>query len=170
MNVTNSYALAALLEMGYEGAVLSDEISAQGEKELLAAFESRYGAKAPVLKTVYEKPRLMLMKHCPVNTVLKDGTRKNCSLCRTSTFELLGKDGKKAFLYGTPECRMQIFDETAVDEIDRIGELKEEGFEAFHMVFTDESKEQTEAVLARFADQLPNKAENDPKINTDTDL
>ncbi len=38
------------------------------------------------------------MKHCPVNTTLKDGKRMNCSLCHHHCYELEGLDGKRVFL------------------------------------------------------------------------
>lgn len=154
MNITNSYALAALLELGYEGAVLSYEITDKGRKDMLEAFKERYGFDAPVMQTVYEKPRLMLMKHCPVNTTLKDGTRTNCSLCRQNRYTLKGKDGKKAILYGNPDCRMQIFDEHPIDTIDEIPEYKDLGIESFRMVLTDENAEESQKLREQFKEEL----------------
>lgn len=154
MNITNSYALAALLELGYQGAVLSGELSDTGLKQLLEAFQNRYGFEAPVIFTVYEKPRLMVMKHCPVNTALKDGKRQHCSLCRTSRYVLEGKDGARASLYGNPQCEMQIFDEHPVDQMDRIGELSSLGISAFRMVLSDENKEEAGAIRNRFFRKL----------------
>lgn len=154
MNVTNSYALAALLELGYQGAVLSEELSEEGRKAMLEAFKERYGFEAPVMMTLYERPRLMLMKHCPVNTALKDGTRKNCSLCRTNRYALQGKDGRKAYLYGNPDCRMQIFDEKPVSRIDELDEFEKEGIHAFRLLFSTEDAEETRAVRQEFLQAL----------------
>lgn len=150
MNVTNSYAIAALLQMGYHGAVLSPELSDEGRKQMMEAFRNRYGFDAPVILPVYGANRLMLMQHCPVNTTLKDGKRKNCSLCRTERFELLGKDGRKAWLYGDPDCRMQIFDETELDRIDEIPEFEKEGIHAFSLSFSDEDSAEARSVIERF--------------------
>lgn len=150
MNITNSYAIAALIEMGYEGAVLSPELSDEGRKQMLEAFESRYGVKAPVIQPVYGANRMMLMNHCPVNTALKDGKRKNCSLCRQDSYTIRGKDGKSAWLYGDPNCRMQVFDEKKLDRIDEIAEFEREGIGAFMLSMSDETKKQTEEILERF--------------------
>ncbi|MDO4663681.1 MAG: U32 family peptidase [Erysipelotrichaceae bacterium] len=150
MNITNSYALAALLELGYQGAVLSGELSDTGRADLLAAFKSRYGFDAPVIYTIYEKPRLMIMKHCPVNTALKDGKRKNCALCRQHQYSLKGKDGKLAYLYGNVDCNMQIFDEDAIDQIDQIPAFKQQGIHAFRMIFSVENQAQTKAIRQHF--------------------
>lgn len=150
MNITNSYALAALLELGYQGAVLSGELSDSGRADLLATFKMRYGFDAPVIYTIYEKPRLMVMKHCPVNTALKDGRRKNCALCRQHQYSLKGKDGKLAYLYGNVDCNMQIFDEEAIDQIDQIPAFKQQGIHAFRMIFSVENQAQTKAIRQHF--------------------
>ncbi len=150
LNVTNSYALAALLQMGYQGALLSDELSDEARKEMMDAFKKRYGFDAPVIETIYQKPRLMLMNHCPVNTALKDGTRKNCALCRQNSYELEGRDGKKVWLYGSPRCQMQLFDQTIVDHIDQIPQLEKEGISHFRLVFTNEDARQIRPVLSHF--------------------
>lgn len=157
MNVTNSYALAALLELGYQGAVLSGELSQSGRVDMLKAFKSRYGFDAPIIYTLYEKPRLMVMKHCPVNTTLKDGRRKNCALCRQHQYSLKGKDGKIALLYGNADCNMQIFDEDAIDQIDQLKDLQQQGIHAFRMVFSIENQAQTQKVRQRFLQMLEEK-------------
>lgn len=154
LNITNSYAVAALLEMGYQGGVLAGELSDEDRQALLKAFKDRYGFEAPVILTVYEKPRLMVMKHCPVNTALKDGKRQNCSLCRTNRYTLLGKDGRRAFLYGNPDCRMQVFDEKAIDTIDQIPGYAREGVHAFRMVMSDESHDETEQLEKQMLENL----------------
>lgn len=154
MNITNSYALAALLELGYQGAVLSGELSKSGRADMLAAFKSRYGFDAPVIYTVYEKPRLMVMKHCPVNTALKDGQRKHCALCRQHQYSLKGKDGKLAYLYGNVDCNMQIFDEDAIDCIDQIDQLQQQGIHAFRIVLSVENKSQSQAIRQRFLQKV----------------
>ena len=157
MNITNSYALAALLELGYQGAVLSGELSKSGRADMLAAFKSRYEFDAPVIYTVYEKPRLMVMKHCPVNTALKDGQRKHCALCRQHQYSLKGKDGKLAYLYGNVDCNMQIFDEDAIDCIDQIDQLQQQGIHAFRIVLSVENKSQSQAIRQRFLQKVQEK-------------
>lgn len=154
MNVTNSYALATLLELGYQGAVLSGELSEKGRHDLLERFKARYGFQAPVLMTVYEKPRLMLMNHCPINTLQKDGQRQNCSLCRTHQYTLKGKDGKRAILYGNADCQMQLFDETPQNRLEQIPQLKQEGIPAFRIVLTNEDAQESKAIRQAFLEEL----------------
>lgn len=158
MNITNSYALAALLEMGYQGAVVSEETSEEELKELVRSFQERYGQPAPLIKKVYEHPRLMLMQHCPVNTALRDGSRSACALCRTHRYELEGKDGRKARLYGSPDCQMRLYDETATDEIDRISQYRKMGIDAFDLVLTTEDGTESQKLIEKFAGALKEHA------------
>lgn len=150
VNVSNSYAIAALLEAGYEGAVLSEEMSEENRRAMMEAFKNRYGFEAPVVQTVYEKPRLMIMNHCPVNTVLEDGTRINCSRCHQKKYELLGKDGKKARMLGNPICQMELFDEEPLDKMDQMKQFEEDGIHAFRLVFSDENASVTKRILEKF--------------------
>lgn len=154
MNISNSYAIAALLELGYKGMVLSEEMSDTNRALMMNRFKERYGFDAPVIQTIYEKPKLMTMKHCPVNTILSESTRKNCSLCHTNEYYLVGKDGKKCFLEGNPECFMELYDEEPISKIDQIPHFKEEGIQSYRMVFTNESAKQVSELIERFQAKL----------------
>lgn len=157
LNITNSYALAALLEAGYQGAVLSEEMSAENRRALLENFRARYGFAAPVVQTVYEKPRLMIMNHCPVNTALADGSRTHCARCHLKRYELQGKDGRKVWLKGNPACQMELFDETADNKIGLLPDYAAEGIQAFRLVFTDESPKRTEEILQEYTAALQHR-------------
>lgn len=150
LNVSNSYGVAALLEMGYEGVVLSDECNIDQVEDLMVAFKNRYHFDAPVYKTLYQKRRLMTMKHCPVNTTLKDGKRLNCSLCHTHRYELEGLDGKRVFLLGDKDCHMRLFDVEVTDEIEKREDYENLGIQHFRFVFTDENKEDVERVFKAY--------------------
>ncbi|WP_294731602.1 U32 family peptidase [uncultured Faecalibaculum sp.] len=143
MNISNSWAIAAAQEMGYEGVVLSEELSADQIRQTLEAYEKRYGQPASAAAVVYQKRRLMLMDHCPVNTLEKDGRRQGCSLCRQHKYVLKGMDGASQRLYGDPACHMQIFDE---EPQDRIRELADIPCRAIR--FTTESTEEAAGILA----------------------
>ena len=140
LNITNSYGVAALLELGYERIVLSDECDYEHSVALASAFEARYGCEAPIYKTIYQRRRLMTMNHCPINTALKDGSRTNCALCHQNRYELLGRDKKKVLCIGDRDCHMCLYDENIVDEIDRIPDYLTKSIKNFKAVFTTESK------------------------------
>lgn len=149
MNITNSYGVAALLEMGYESVVLSDECSDESISMLTNAFRNRYGFHAPVYKTLYQKRRLMVMNHCVINTCLKDGQRKNCSLCHSHTFKLKGKDFKEYYLVGDRDCHMRIYDSETVDLTSKIRYYNSLGMSHFKLCFFDENSQEMKSILSR---------------------
>ena len=150
-NVTNSYALACLLTLGYRGAMISLECSFEQTKALIEAFEKRYQTSAPVSVWIYGKRRLMLMNHCVVNTVCKDGKREKCALCHQHRFTLKGKDGKIYRLLGDAKCHMGIFESQAYDAIDKIAQYRQIGVCHFHVFFLDEGPEKRAEICRRIA-------------------
>lgn len=150
LNVSNSYAVAALLEMGYESVVLSDECDLYQVQELMQGFKSRYHFVAPVYKTIYQKRRLMTMKHCPVNMACKDGQRKNCGLCHMHHFEIEGLDGKRVFCLGDHDCNMRLYDVHTENEIQQKEAYEACGITHFRFVFTNESSDDVERVFKAY--------------------
>lgn len=150
LNITNSYAIAALLEMGYESCVLSDECNLNQIEMLMKAFYSRYGFVAPVYKTLYQKRRLMTMNFCPINTQLKDGKRQKCGLCHQYKYELEGMDGIRVFCLGDRDCHMRLYDVHETNEIDKKIEYEKMGIKHFRLVFTNENHEEVEKVFKSY--------------------
>lgn len=152
MNVTNSYGVAAIQEMGYDHVVLSDELTFEQITDLLRAYKQRYQSQAPVIYTIYQRRRLMIMRHCPVNTIIKDGKRQHCALCHQHQFTLRGMDGHAYKMEGNKACFMQIFDTNLTDYTDEIPKLKREGLTSFLCIFSDESESEKESILHRISD------------------
>lgn len=147
MNVTNSYAVAALIELGYEQIVVSDECSLENIEDIMNAFRQRYGFNAPLIKTIYQKRKLMTMNHCIVNTALKDGKRKECALCHQNEYQLLGKDGSKVLCVGDRDCHMRIFDVDVSNEIKDIEKYTALGISHFKINFLNETKDEMISVI-----------------------
>lgn len=135
MNVTNSYAVCALVLLGYQSVVVSDECSPKQIKDIAFAFKQRYGCEAPLAVTLFQYPRLMIMHHCPVNYALADGKREGCSLCHRHEFTLVSKDKKRAFLCGDKDCHMQIFDEKPRDWTGLKSEFEASGIRRFRTIY-----------------------------------
>lgn len=150
LNISNSYSVAAILEMGYESCVLSDECDKYQVEALMKAFLNRYHFEAPVYKTLYQKRRLMTMKHCPVNTALKDGKRVGCGLCHSHRYELEGLDGKRVFLLGDKDCHMRLYDVNVTDEIQNRKDYESYGIKHFRFVFTDENIEEVKSAFRAY--------------------
>lgn len=150
LNVSNSYSVAAILEMGYESCVISDECDKYQVEEIMKGFSNRYHFDAPVYKTLYQKRRLMTMKHCPVNTALKDGKRMNCGLCHHHRYELEGLDGKRVFLFGDKDCHMRLYDVNIMNEIENRKDYESYGIKHFRFVFTDENQEEVKTAFRAY--------------------
>lgn len=150
MNITNSYACAAMIEMGYKQFGISDECTIDQIEMMVNSFKERYGIFPPVCKTIYQKRRLMTMNYCPVNTVLKDGKRTKCNLCHSHMYELLSKDGTKSLCLGDANCHMRLFDTIAQDEIDDVLTYKNMGIQAFKLTFIDETRDEILGIMERF--------------------
>ncbi len=149
-NVTNSYAIACLLKLGFSCVELSLECKDADLKAMLTGFKKRYGFDAPVMSYVYGKRRLMIMNHCVINTALRDGQRKNCTLCHTHTFCLKGKDQKEYFLEGNAKCHMCIFEKEAWNGLDKIAYYKKLGIQNFHLFFLREDALKKVKILKEF--------------------
>lgn len=147
MNVVNSYAVAALLSLGYEKIGISEEANLDQVEMLVRAFRARYHQPAPVIVCVYQKKRLMLMNHCPINTLLKDGKRSGCHLCHEHVYELEGTDGTSVLCLGDSACRMRLFDSKTSDRLEWVRILKKTGINGFLCVFVNEKKEEIARVL-----------------------
>ena len=149
-NITNSYALACLLHLGFQGAILSLECKDQDIEDLMKAFCTRYGFTAPVMVTLYGKRRLMIMKHCVINTLCKDGKRRNCALCHTHTFVLQGKDGQKYRLMGDAHCHMCVFENEAYNALSKREVYQKMGVPGFAVFFLDEATVLKDKIMEDF--------------------
>ena len=114
---------------------------------LMSAFKERYHHVAPVFVTIYQKRRMMIMQHCPVNTIVKDGTRKNCAECKTNEYSLRGKDGRRVICLGDSLCNMRLFDEEPTNRIADLDAYKSMQISSFYVNFVDETKEERIRVL-----------------------
>lgn len=148
MNVANSYAVAALLELGYKQVIVSSECEMDQIVSLSESFENRYGQKAPITVPIYGRKRFMTMNHCPINTELKDGQRKNCALCHQNKYELKGLDGQSVLCLGDSNCHMRLFDGEITNEITNVAHYLEKNISSFKCTFTDETKEDIKRVLS----------------------
>lgn len=152
LNVANSYAVAALLELGYECIGLSEELDLEQTKQLMNAFQARYHQVAPVFVTIYQKRRMMIMQHCPINTIVKDGTRTNCAECKIHSYTLRGKDGRKVICLGDSLCNMRLFDENPTDLLMDLNAYKSMQISSFYVNFIDETKDERIRVLQALTD------------------
>lgn len=154
MNVSNSYAIAGLIELGYEKIGVSDELSKEQLLEMIDGFRARYHQAPPIVPCLYQKRRLMLMKHCPINTLLSDGKRIGCRLCHEHNYLLKGKDRRTYSLLGDSACNMRIFSREVEDRFDWLPSLRKRGIDSYLCIFVDESKKTIDSILRRLSDEI----------------
>ena len=126
------------------------DLKDQDIEDLMKAFCTRYGFRAPVMVYLYGKRRLMIMKHCVINTLCKDGKRTNCALCHTHTFVLQGKDGQKYRLMGDAHCHMCIFENEAYNALSKREVYQKMGVPGFAVFFLDEATVLKDKIMEDF--------------------
>lgn len=146
-NVVNSYAVAGLIEMGFEYVLISDECDQEHTKMLVEAFIERYQDASCIIKTIYHTQKLMTMQHCPVNTIEADGKREKCSLCHTHHYELVGADQTHLVCRGDSSCFMGLYSDEKTNEIAKKSLYDDMNLSQYFVEFFDEEKNQKKLLL-----------------------
>ncbi|MEG2835825.1 U32 family peptidase [Anaerorhabdus sp.] len=109
-NVTNSYALEFLYKQGIQCVELSQECSIEQIQLCTSEFEHRTGFKAQIAIFAYGRRDLMTSKTCVVNNLCKDGSKKNCALCKTQSYSLVDIKNNHYPLFGDTNCIQHILE------------------------------------------------------------
>lgn len=144
LNVTNHYSLDKVLE--YQTLVtLSTECSLNNIKDIL----SKYQNKPNVEVLVYGNIELMIMKYCPLNTIINKD--KICSVCSNKkNYYLKDRNNKLYKLENNKETHSTtILNCNKTDLIESIPDLKNIGVTNFRIELLDESKEEVKKLIER---------------------
>lgn len=145
LNVVNSHSLAFLEHFSPLSICLSEELTCNQIENM-----DLTKTKALIEVCVYGKTKLMTTKYCLVNHLLSDNDKINCSLCHKKDYYLKDVFDQKFYLEGDHECNMGIYDHKPKDWIDKINVLKQAGVDIFRLSFTDESADETGAIIQKF--------------------
>ena len=158
--VMNRQAAKLLLEEGCAFVTASPELTGAELKELLAGGE-------PIVTAVYGRTRLMLLHHCPARTALGLAKgHKDCRMCDEGSPDALtgqALEDRKGYRFPLlrqrlPEgCMVQLMNVFPTDNIIN-SELRERGTNRA-LVFTTETRNETEAVLEAFKEGRKTKGE-----------
>lgn len=110
LNICNSYALQCLVEQGVDYVMLSHEVDKIQQISIVNAFQRRYNQQAPLISYQWGHRELMMLKYCPVNYHLKDGTKKNCTLCKERDYWLQDQKGHRFLLQGDIFCTQTLLE------------------------------------------------------------
>lgn len=139
MNITNSYSVKVLEDLGVKKIGLSLELSKDNIRNLIRGFNDRYGHIPNVEVMVYGYYQMMYMKHCFVNKEL--GYNKlHCQACKKTGNDKLMIDDYP--LFGDENCHMAILYKEPVNLCGFMDELKRMGVKNFLFDYTVESKDQ----------------------------
>lgn len=144
LNITNHYTLD-YLRKNQKKCMLSVECNMNNLKDIM----DYYLDEANVEVLVYGNIELMLLKHCPLNSIINKD--KECKVC---------SNGKKYYLVDRNQAKYPIINHTLnhsttilsskkYDFLDKLPELKKMGITNYRIELLDESKEEIIKIIER---------------------
>lgn len=149
LNVTNHVAAAILSSLGVDRITLSQEISKDNIKKLIANYYQAYNTYPNLELIVYGRSKIMHSKYCPLKKLDK------CGNCKKAKFAL--KDDFASFpIIFNDDCTITLLNSKTLNIMDELVDLK--GINYYRLVFTTETKEEIIKIINHFNDVLANNA------------
>ena len=142
-NVTNSYAVQFLLNNNVDAIILSNEISDKEISLLAQAFYQRHNFYPNIGSHAYGKRQVMISKYCVVNTMLSNGLKQNCSLCKKNRFSLINQKNEEYRISSDSNCNSLIFEKNIYNNLYNLN--KHLNFT--YLTFLDENKSDIDALM-----------------------
>lgn len=141
LNVVNDYTINLLQEKGIKKVTLSVEMTDSQIKNLsLMNFNLEL--------IVYGRAELMVMKHCPLNKILNNGS-KPCNICKNQYYL---KDNNKFYPIVTKNCLTHILHYRNIDLIEILKEFKD--IDNYRIELFDESKDDVIKLIERLKKEI----------------
>lgn len=137
LNVVNRYTINALKKLNVKQVTLSPEIKKEDIK--LLAKEN------DITLLVYGKVELMVLKYCPINTLIKNDNKK-CNLCDINKYYLKDKDDNKYKILNEKHLT-HILDSDNLDLLSDLEEFLNYGITSFRIDLDDEGKEEIDNII-----------------------
>ncbi len=145
LNVTNSYTLKTLFDMGVQKVALSVENSKDQIKHLIEGFNNNFKTMPNVDVLVYGRVELMVLKHCFLNMFINQ--EAECTLCKEKKQYYL-KDRNGEFLpIINKNCRTYILHYQNINLIDNISSLRNMGVSNFTFNLFNETKKDLDEIF-----------------------
>ena len=138
-HVVNSAACRKLQELGAARVTLSYELNKKQISELIAAYETNYGARPSLEMIVYGRAPLLFTKYCPLKKM------EQCGRCKQHQYELRDEYGSFPIL-SHEDCTTTILNGKFLNLLDEMPSI--EGVEAFRLAFTTETPEEVSRVIS----------------------
>lgn len=154
-NITNSYALDAFFEAGFDECILSSELDYLSINHMINDYKNRHGFLPRVGIVMYGKIDMMIMRSCPIGTYYKNQNIK-CNRCHRKMYELKDRTGEKYALVGDSECNTKILNNRPIYLLDRFEEMQEIGISSYYFLFNFESKNEAYSLIHEHIENNPN--------------
>lgn len=147
LNVTNSYAVSALEELGAQNICLSLETNKDEISNLISNYKERKGYNPNVCVMIYGYIQAMIMKHCFINKAEKQD-KLNCNLCKNAY--ITDRVGINYPVMKDENCNLSVLYNKPICLFTKVNELQKLGVNSFLIDFTIESKEEVLDILNDF--------------------
>lgn len=138
LNVTNYETAAILSSLGATRITLSLEINKEKINTLITNYNNAYHKNPNLELIIYGYSTLMHTKYCPLKRL------GMCGMCKKGSYSL--KDRFTSFpIIFNDDCTIKILNSKITNNIDEIDKIK--GINAYRLVFTTESKEETSRII-----------------------
>lgn len=153
MNVSNSFDVKVLEELGAKTVGLSIELSFDDIKDLINGYTKKYKVNPSLELMVYGYYELMIMKYCPIQKI-NGYKNKNCGMCIKNNYYLNDKKGYSFRLIRDEECNMRVLNSKKLHLIDYISDIINCGVKNILLDFTTESANETEEVINMYLKKI----------------
>lgn len=139
LNAVNDYTINLLQEKGIKRVTLSVEIPDEKINKINSNFNTEL--------IVYGKAELMIMKYCPLNKILNNGTK--CNICKDQYYL---KDNDKMYPIITKNCFTHIMHYKNINLIDNIKNYK--NISSFRIELFNEKEEEIKNLINRIKKEI----------------
>ena len=138
LNVTNSYAVNALVQQGVERIGLSVELSKDRIQELIRQVYKNHKKIPSFEMVVYGRLQTMVMKQCFIARAL-GFNKKHCGSCKKNQYTLQDRLNYRFMISTDRDCNVTLYNSKRLHLIDQLDEIAAMGIEVVRLDFLDES-------------------------------
>lgn len=148
LNIFNSFSLNFYNNF-LQGSSFSVELNKKEIGELLK------GEAVNSQMLIYGKPELMVSEYCPIGSIFGGwDMEKTCSrACEKGSYVLKDRKNEEFLVTTDKFCRSYIYNNSPINLIGNMEEIKKLGVKSFRLDFTDESYEEIIYVMKQFKEE-----------------
>lgn len=153
LNVTNEKTVNLLENLNVTTIGLSEEIPEDELKKLTQKYQEKYKRTSNLEILVYGTLELMIMKYCPLNTLINKD-KKPCTICKQKdTYTLKDRNNKHLKIINN-NCITTIMDCEKIDNINKIKKYQELQITNFRIDLLDETPNEIKQILYKVKNMI----------------